>query len=395
MSRPPLPVGTAGSVSVKEVTPGRHRALCQFRDFDGRTRQLESWGVTPTAARRALSVKVRDRGTPSGNDITAETTLAKLGELLFAEWSEGGKLRPQSIDIYRSAWRIVEPAVGQLRVREATPSAVDRFLRTVASTRPGRVRHVKVVLGAALELAVRRDAVRTNPVRQSFPIPTVHREVKAVDVATLHAVRQALADHLAKPTVAGRASPATGDVLELVIATGARTSEILALRYTDVDLAARPPTVSITGTIVAKVGEGLLRQPVPKSRSGVRALPLPPFAVEVLARRVADAADHRPTDGIFLTKNGTWMSQQNVNRAWRVARADAGLTWVTFRGCRKTVATLLARAVDDQAAADQLGHGSVRISKDHYIERARVAPDRSGALDALGPRIVSPGFPLD
>jgi len=65
-----------------------------------------------------------------------------------------------------------------------------------------------------------------------------------------------------------------------------------------------------------------------------------------------------------------------------------------FRGCRKTVATLLAREVDDQAAADQLGHGSARVSKDHYIERARVQPDRSGALDALGPRIVSPGFPL-
>lgn len=96
------------------------------------------------------------------------------------------------------------------------------------------------------------------------------------------------------------------------------------------DLASRPPTVSITGTIVAKVGEGLLRQPAPKSRSGVRALPLPAFAVEVLVRRLADAADHHPTDGIFLTKRGTWMSQQNINRAWRVARADAGLTWVTF-----------------------------------------------------------------
>jgi len=394
VSRSPLPVGTAGSVSVKEVD-GRHRAITRFRDFDGATRQIEAWGATATGARRALAIKVRDRGVPSSSDVTAETTLAVLGVMLFAEWAESGKLRPQTLDAYRAAWRIVEPAVGRLRVREATPSAVDRSLRSVASTRPGRVRHCKRVLSAALDLAVRRDALPRNPVRSALPIPVVHHEIKAVDVETVQMVRQALATYMSKPMVRGRAAPATSDCLELVIATGCRPSEILAVRLCDVDLAARPPTVAITGTIVATEGQPLRRQPFPKSRSGVRVLPLPAFAVEVLARRIAEAGpDALPTDGLFLTKHGTWISQQNINRAWRQARADAGLSWVTFRGLRKTVATLLAREVDAQAAADQLGHGSVRVSLDHYIERVLVSPDRSGALGVLAPVNHSAGFPL-
>lgn len=395
MSRPPLPVGTAGSISVKE-SRGRFRALAQFRDYDGVTRQVEAWGATPTGARRALAIKIRDRGVPSSSDVTAETRVAVLGAMLFVEWAESGKHTPQTLDAYRSAWRIVEPAVGQLRVRECTPSTVDRFLRTIAATRPGRVRHCKVVLSSALDLAVRRDALPRNPVRSSAPIPVVHHEVKAVDVETIQLVRHAMSIYMQKPMVRGRIAPATPDCIELVVATGCRPSEILAVRICDVDITSRPPTVAITGTIVTTTGKPLRRQPHPKSRAGVRVLPLPAFAVEVLARRIADAGpDAHPTDLLFQTRTGKPLSQQNLNRAWRQAREDAGLTWVTFRGLRKTVATLLAREVDAQAAADQLGHGSVRISLDHYIERLRVAPDRSGALDVLAPRIVSPGFPLD
>lgn len=395
MARPPLPLGTAGSVSVKEAR-GRHRALAQFRDYDGQTRQVEAWGATPTGARRALAIKLRDRGVPSTSDVTAETRLSTLGAMLFVEWDESGKHTPQTLDAYRSAWRIVDPAVGQLRVRECTPSAVDRFLHAVTASKPGRAPHCRVVLAAALDLAVRRDALARNPVTSAAPLPVVHREIVAVPVETVQLVRQALVTYTQKPMVRGRLSPATPDCLELVVATGCRPSEILAFRVCDVDLTARPPTVAVTGTIVAVRGKPLRRQPRPKSRSGVRVLPVPAFAVEVLARRVAALGpDAQPTDLIFQTKTGKPMAQQAVNRAWRQAREDAGLTWVTFRGLRKTVATLLARQVDPQAAADQLGHGSPRISLDHYIERLRVAPDRSGALDVLAPRIVSPGFPLD
>ena len=89
---------------------------------------------------------------------------------------------------------------------------------------------------------------------------------------------------------------------------------------------------------------------------------------------------------MFVTKNATWLSQQQVNRAWRKARAEAGLSWVTFRGCRKTVATLIARSAGDQAAADQLGHGTPKVTKAHYIEHPPVQPDRSASLQGLAPQ---------
>src|SRR5665647_1023819 len=169
VSRPPLPVGTAGNVSVKEVGPGKHRALCRYRDHDGRTRQVEAWGATPTAARRALAIAVRDRSAPSSTTVTASTRLADLGELWLTQKAKS-KLEPQTVDMYSSAWRIIHPAMGMLRVTEVTPEAVDRFLGTV---KPGRILHVKLVLTGVMELAVRRGAVQANPVTSAQVIATV------------------------------------------------------------------------------------------------------------------------------------------------------------------------------------------------------------------------------
>ena len=71
----------------------------------------------------------------------------------------------------------------------------------------------------------------------------------------------------------------------------------------------------------------------------------------------------------------------------------AGRTCMTLTGLRKRVATLLARNSDPQAVADQLGHGSPRVSPDHSIERVVVSPERSGALDRSSLRRTIPlGF---
>lgn len=41
MARPPLPIGTFGTITTKEVRPGVYRARTRFRDFDGVTREIE------------------------------------------------------------------------------------------------------------------------------------------------------------------------------------------------------------------------------------------------------------------------------------------------------------------------------------------------------------------
>lgn len=115
------------------------------------------------------------------------------------------------------------------------------------------------------------------------------------------------------------------DIIDLLLATGCRIGEVLAIRWTDIDLSATPPTVSISGTIKTETGKSTYRKPKPKSDSSKRTITLPPFAVDVLMRR---RVEQRPNhyNAVFATRNGTWHQVGNIERRWRTIRADTG--WV-------------------------------------------------------------------
>lgn len=211
------------------------------------------------------------------------------------------------------------------------------------------------------------------------------RKVVALDMDQLDAVRSAI-QKWQQPTP-GKSGPRPigdlADIVDLMLATGARIGEILALRWQDVDLAAEHPTVTICGTIVYVKGTGFFRQPWTKSEAGFRTVVLPRFAVGMLMARKLNAADN-PFDAVFASRRSTWLSPQNVRRQWRQARAETGLEWVTPHTFRKTVATLIDREADTDRAAAQLGHGSKDITKKHYIDKLALAPDSSAILEKLG-----------
>jgi integrase len=234
-------------------------------------------------------------------------------------------------------------------------------------------------------LAVRRGAFTTNPVRDTGRLRTPRRTVVALDSEQLEAVRSAIR-RWQEPTPGKSGPRPTGDladIVDLMLATGVRIGEVLALRWADVDLAANHPTVTICGTIVFVKGKGFFRQEWTKSDAGYRTVVLPRFAVGMLMARKLTTADNS-IDAIFASRRGTWLSPHNVRRQWRRARTDTGLEWVTPHTFRKTVATLINKEANTKSAAAQLGHAAEQVTKKHYIQQPAVAPDSSDILEQLG-----------
>src|SRR5690606_8598278 len=163
------------------------------------------------------------------------------------------------------------------------------------------------------------------------------------------------------------------DVIDLLLGTGLRIGEALALRWQDVALDEDPPALSVTGTLVEGTG-GLRRQELPKTEAGYRTLALPASVIEVLERRRREARDEMAP--VFSTRTGRHVSPADFRRLMRSALAGTELEWVTPHACRRTVATRIEETLGIRAALEQLGHARPAVTEAHYVARRRVHDHR-------------------
>lgn len=387
MSRPPLPIGTWGKIRRDQLGPNRWRARTNFRDYDGETRVVEAHDTTGAKAENKLRAMLRDRATPNSSDIAANSLINTLAELWFDEITGQEELSAQTLDRYRSCFeQAIRKPLGKLRIHEATVGRLDKFFKTLAKAHRAQAHNAKVVLKQMFAMAVRHGAISTNPIRDIASLPSRRRTVVALETDNLEAVRAAIRRW--QEPVPGKSGPHhtsdLADIVDLLLATGARIGEVLAIRWQDLDLDSPKATLTISGTLVYVKGKGLFRQDWPKSEAGFRILVLPLFATRMLLRRRQTAVVN-DLDAVFTTRKRTWLSPNNVRRQWRQARADTELEWVTPHIFRKTVATLLDREGKRDAATLQLGHSNEDVTEEYYIVKATAAPDVTDVLDKLGP----------
>lgn len=382
MGRPPLELGTAGRVRIYPHGD-RFRARTLYRDYDGRTRAIERTGRTRGSAQRALSAAIRDRThTSSTQTITSRTTLDVVAEHWFAGLVEAGR-SPSTLQAYRDRLdNQIIPALGHVRLGELSVNLIDRHLLGVRAVNGNAVaKQTKSVLSGVCGLATRYDALSSNPCRDVSRIST--KAKRAPQSMSLEEVKALLA-WLATDSKAQHHDLL--DLVTLMVATGLRIGEVLAVTWSAVDL--DEGTVAVRGTVLRVKGAGLLLKPTPKSAAGERVLQLPSWAIAMLkSRRAPLAADRqfRESQPVLASPAGGGLRDpSNTRRALREAFAGAGMKGLTSHAFRKTVATLMDEAgLSARQAADQLGHAKPSMTADVYYGRRTRATGAAAALEAL------------
>ena len=375
VGRPPLSVGTYGSISTAPYGTG-YRARTRYRDYDGVTRRVERHGRTKGAAERALQIAMRDRMHVGAEaEITPDTKIAGLAETWFAEVSTQDR-SPGTLRAYRDRLdRQIIPALGNLRVRELTTGVVDRHLRAIRDMHGASLAKLcRTVLSGMAGLATRHDALEHNPVRDAGRIsPGKPKRVpRALSVAETRELRAWLSNN---DKARERDLP---DLVDMLLATGLRVGEALAVTWDAVDLAAG--TVEVRGTVIRVKGRGLVIKPAPKTRAGFRTLVLPSWAVEMLRLRPSG----RPDQTVFCSVLGGLRDRDNVIGDLRNALNAAGFEWVTSHTFRRTVATLMDQSgLSARAAADQLGHSHPSLTQDVYYGRRIASTGAAEVLEVL------------
>lgn len=383
--RPPLRIGQHGKITRVQVAKDVWVARCRYRDRDGVTRRMERGtpdGVEDeygAKAEGALLDAIAERRPPGTGTITGATLLGELLDRYIERCRADGDLAPKSIDTYEATLNTVKPRFVGIRVSEADPGLLNEILKGIRRDHGAtRERHTKVALNAVLTDAVMVGAIGSNPVREIAPRrkKKAERKPKGAPALAVNQVR-ALLTAIGESDVC--ASKDLRDPVTVLAATGLRRSELLALRWTDVDLDARVLTAA--GSVVRLKGQGLVLQDRTKG-GDERSVPLPQFAAEALRRRKDEWNGPNTAGVIFPSSTGTLRDPDNFGKQWREVREDLGLPDVSSHSFRKTVATLIDDAgMSARIGADQLGHARPSMTQDVYMSRGQVHTEVADVID--------------
>jgi integrase len=192
--------------------------------------------------------------------ITADTTVAKLVDVWLGQLRDEGRLENTTINEYERVLRKqVVSEIGHLTLNELSTSRFDAVLADLGSQSQNLQRKAKVVTGAMLDAAVELGTLSANPVRGSMSVPRPKTERRELTAADLQTVRAAVGAWMGKERPGPKSSGDMADIIDLMLATGACIVEVLALRWSDVDLDER--TLAINATLKTDPGKGTYRKP--------------------------------------------------------------------------------------------------------------------------------------
>lgn len=357
---------------------GRWQILIRHTDEDGVSRRYTVNGITAKDARdRAGEIKKRLLA-----NLPARDRKVTLGEFA-GEWIEStleaSDRKATTKAMYATITRkhIVGAKIGAKPLDKLRPSHIDAWKVELQGRglSESTIRTAYTILRALLDSAVRDRALAQNPVH------AVRRpKVTAMEAAYL---KPEQVRSLLTAAEGGRYAP----LFALLVHTGLRRGEALALHWSDVDLDAK--LLRVHGTLARVDGELIVTETkTPKSR---RAVPLSPTAERLLrdirtrqaAERLRAGTMWQRTPYIFTTELGEPCDPRNALRALKVAANRAGLpSTVGLHTLRHSAASVMLTAgVPLKVVSEVFGHASIAITGDVY---GHVSPDVSReALDRL------------
>jgi len=262
------------------------------------------------------------------------------------------------------------PAIGKVRLTELRAAQIEVALSTWQTKAAGRrkkkvqlssrtVGHVFATLRTALKRAVRQRSIAWNPCDGVDPPRVERKEMRALDTVAAAALIRACE----RGTI--------GAAIVTSLGTGLRRGELLALRWSDVDLKAGLLTVQRA----IERSDRQSRFKDPKTKRSRRTISLPRFVVERLRRHRLEQAQWFWANSLGRTNGETLVFERagepwvpnTFGTAFAHTLTDAGVPHVRLHDLRHTFASMaLDAGVDLKTVSNALGHSTISTTADIY-----------------------------
>jgi integrase len=375
-----------GSVKKGRVSGTFYLRIELDRGANGKRRRMRE---TFRGSRREAEARVREllRESESGGLDHARITV----QLLCERWLEGVEHRVASHTFVRYSQLVKDyilPELGGVRARDLRPARIEAAVAKWLSPKrddekrplsPRSVKHIFDVLRTALNWAVRMNILSRNPARSVESPRFVQKEMKTLDGGAIAKLLKVATIDLRLP-------------IAVLIGTGLRRGECLALKWGDVDLDAGRMTIRRTLELV----KGQVKEKPPKTARSARSLALPPFVVAALreqqvlqgkARLRLGMGNAAETDYVFDRsdrRGAPWNPDTFGSRFYSLVRRKK-LPVVRLHDLRHSFASLsLVAGADLKLISAALGHSTIAITANVYAHVTQSLQEaHASRLDSL------------
>lgn len=346
----------------------------------------DKWLVTVETGRDATGKRRRHCSTHATEDEAKKAEVIARAKVAQDEWVDESEV---SLDAFLERWLehrkrdltyasyltyerrvngLVHKHLGELKLRKLRATHIVAFEAKLyeAGRSASTVRKYRMMLHGALRTAVKWGLIANNPAHGLDPI-----RCELPEVRWLNATEQAKLLNKARCDHKGQPNRLYLPIL-LALATGVRKGELLALRWSDIDLAKNRVTVRRS----LQRGES-----APTYRQGGkggkgRVVALPETLVPLLTAHRNEQALHRKTAGtawqdhdlVFCGALGEPLNADGFQSTFERLRGRAKLpTELHFHCLRHTYATeMLLAGVHPKIVSEALGHTTVKMTLDRY-----------------------------
>ncbi|MFC1913133.1 tyrosine-type recombinase/integrase [Chloroflexota bacterium] len=301
-------------------------------------------------------------------------TLAEFLERWLRDYVKPN-LAPRSTEGYESVVRCqLIPSLGKMVLTQLKPEHIQRYYSEKLTNgrfngkgglNPKTVRNHHMVLHRALEIATKWGLITHNPADAIDP-PRCQR--KEINTLNEHDLNSFLESAKKTPYYA---------LFYIALFTGMRRSEILALKWSDVDLMLEQISVNRT---MHHLRDGSIIFRPPKTEKGRRLVSLSPSTTLVLKEyhQMQEAIclmlgrTLKDDDLVFAQIDGQPLLPGTVSHAWMNLAKRLDMGKIRLHDARHTHASLmLKQGVHPKIVQERLGHASIQLTLDTY---SHVAP---------------------
>ena len=369
--------GTVSKVTLKNKKGAAYEYWqCRYYDNTGKQKR-KLFPPTQEGQREAKRFQASMSKQKSDGELVSTTqTVASWLDEYVTTYKGAGNLRPRSLQRLIQTFSLIEAGpLASVPLDKLNGAAVQKFYNQLAAggwkDREGKehkklssstIGKVHKLLVAAYKRAKQLNMIGRNPMDAVDGVKVTYKKMSVFTAEEIGRIFQALKDIETNKYNCTQRYDYTLLFL-MLLETGCRVSELLALRWEDVDLKKREIFIH---TSKARDGQSFSD---PKTSAGRRSIPI--ISNDLLAKLKA----YRNRDGItrmagylFETQNAGAICYNRVHLMWKHVCSLAAIEGKTIHCFRHTFATqLLEKGIPTAEVSRILGHADSAITYRMYV----------------------------